>query len=102
MRDGYSGAQAAAFFEKLLDRVKRLPSVVAATLTDTVPVAVDGNPGAIFSDAAAGGERATHSARRHAVGRDYLRPPEFPSCSGAASTRKTRKMGQRQSSSAKS
>jgi predicted permease len=78
VRDGYSGAQAAAFFEKLLDRVKRLPSVVAATLTDTVPVSVDGNPGAIFSDAHAGGEKAMHVARRHAVGKDYFETAGIP------------------------
>jgi predicted permease len=78
VRGGYSGAQAAAFFEKLLDRVKRLPSVVAATLTDTVPVAVDGNPGAIFSDAHAGGEKATHTARKHAVGKEYFETAGIP------------------------
>jgi macrolide transport system ATP-binding/permease protein len=78
VRDGYSGAQATAFFDQLLDRVKRLPSVVAATLTDTVPVAVDGNPGAIFSDAGAGGEKATHSARKHAVGKDYFETAGIP------------------------
>jgi putative ABC transport system permease protein len=78
VRDGYSGTQAAAFFEKLLDRVKRLPSVVAATLTDTVPVSVDGNPGAIFSDAHAGGEKAMHAARKHAVGKDYFETAEIP------------------------
>jgi predicted permease len=77
VRDGYSGTQAAAFFEKLLDRVKRLPSVVAATLTDTVPVAMDGNTGAIFSDAHAG-EKATHSARKHAVGKDYFETAGIP------------------------
>jgi len=51
---------------------------VAATLTDTVPVAVDGNPGAIFSDAGTGGEKATHSARRHAIGRDYFETAGIP------------------------
>ncbi len=78
VRDGYSGAQAAAFCENLLDRVKRLPSVVAATLTDTVPVAVDGNAGAIFSDAHAGGAKTTHTARKHAVGKDYFETAGIP------------------------
>jgi macrolide transport system ATP-binding/permease protein len=77
-RDGYSGAQAAAFCERLLDRVKRLPSVVAATLTDTVPVSVDGNTGAIFSDADASGEKAMHPARKHAVGKDYFETAGIP------------------------
>jgi predicted permease len=78
VRDGYSGAQAAAFFQKLLDRVKRLPSVVAATLTDTVPVAMDGNTGATFSDTHAGGEKSMHSARRHTVGKDYFETAGIP------------------------
>jgi predicted permease len=43
MREGYSGTRAAAFFEKLLDRVRGIPSVTAANLTDTVPVAMNGN-----------------------------------------------------------
>ncbi|MGA2186633.1 MAG: ABC transporter permease [Bryobacteraceae bacterium] len=78
VRDGYSVAQATAFFEKLLDRVKRLPSVTAATLTDTVPVSVDGNAGALFSDARANGSRATHWAHRHVVGGDYLETAGIP------------------------
>ena len=78
VRDGYSGAQATAFFEKLLERVKRLPSVAAATLTDTVPVSRDGNPGAVFSDARAGGGKATHWARKHVVGSDYFETAGIP------------------------
>lgn len=78
VRDGYSGAQATAFFEKLLDRVKRLPAVTAATLTDTVPVAMDGNPGAIFSDAHAGGGKAMQWARKHVVGKDYFETAGIP------------------------
>ena len=72
VRDGYSGAQAAAFLEKVLDRVKHLPSVSAATLTDTVPVSVDGNAGAIFSDARASAGNAKNWARKHVVGKDYF------------------------------
>jgi predicted permease len=78
VRDGYSGDHAAAFFAQLLDRVKRLPSVTAATLTDTVPVAVDGNTGAVFSDARTGAAKVTHSARRHAVGKDYFETAGIP------------------------
>jgi predicted permease len=78
VRDGYSGTKAAAFCEQLLDRVKRLPAVVAATLTDTVPVAVDGNAGARFSDARVGAEKVTHTARKHAVGRDYFETAGIP------------------------
>jgi putative ABC transport system permease protein len=78
VRDGYSGAQATAFFEKLLERVKRLPAVTAATLTDTVPVAMDGNAGAVFSDAHAGGAQATQWAKKHIVGRDYFETAGIP------------------------
>jgi putative ABC transport system permease protein len=78
VRDGYSGAQATAFFEKLLERVKRLPSVTAATLTDTVPVSVEGNTGAVFSDTRAGAGKATHSVRKHVVGRDYFETAGIP------------------------
>src|ERR1017187_9612604 len=35
VRDGYSGEQAVVFFEKLLDRVQRLPSVTAANFTES-------------------------------------------------------------------
>src|SRR5207237_8509064 len=42
VRDGYSAGQATAFFQKLLDRVKALRSVTAATLTETVPVLLPG------------------------------------------------------------
>ena len=40
VRDGYSAAQATAFLQKLLDRVKLLPSVTSASLTETVPVSI--------------------------------------------------------------
>jgi predicted permease len=78
VRDGYSGAEAAAFFEKLLERVKRLPSVTAATLTDTVPVAMDGSTAAKFSEAQKGGGTATRWARKHVVGRDYFDTAGIP------------------------
>ncbi len=78
VRDGYSGAQAADFFDKILDRVKHLPSVVAATLTETIPVAMDGTTAAIFSDAGSGREKETHWARRHVVGKDYFETARIP------------------------
>lgn len=67
IRDGYSSVRATAFFQDLLDRVKRLPSVTAACLTDTLPVAMDGNSGVTFS---AAGE--VDWARKHIVGKDYF------------------------------
>jgi len=42
LRDGYSAQQTAAFLQKLVDRVKLLPSVTSASLTETVPVSIGG------------------------------------------------------------
>jgi putative ABC transport system permease protein len=74
VRDGYSAERAMVFFQKVLDRVKRLPSVTAACLTDTVPVATDGNAGVLFSTpgAEAGTSQELHWARKHIVGRGYF------------------------------
>src|ERR1017187_9106786 len=74
VRDGYSGARAAVFFDKLLQRVKTLPGVTSACLTDTLPVATDGNAGVRFSSAGpqAKGAPERHWARKHIVGRDYF------------------------------
>jgi putative ABC transport system permease protein len=74
VRDGHSAARAADFFEKLLQRVKVLPGIAAACLTDTVPVAVDGNSGVRFSSPGgqSDGSREAYWARKHIVGRDYF------------------------------
>ncbi|MBZ5590796.1 MAG: ABC transporter permease [Acidobacteriia bacterium] len=72
VRDGYSGERAADFFRRVLDRVKNLPSVTSACLTDTVPVAIDGSAGVTFSTRAIGDSRELYWARRHTVGRDYF------------------------------
>ena len=86
VRDGYSRDQAAAFFEKLLDRVKSLPSVTAAGLTDTVPVAMNGNLTLNVSaaGAAAGKPAATHSAKKFVVGREYFETTGLPILLGRA------------------
>jgi predicted permease len=67
VRDGYSAERAAAFLDKLLERVQALPSVVTACLTDTLPVAMDGNAGVTFTTG-----HALDSARKHIVGRGYF------------------------------
>ena len=74
VRDGYTAERAAAFFEKLLERVQRLPSVAAACLTDTLPVAIDGSPDVTFSNPGDGaaGTHELHWAPRHMVGRNYF------------------------------
>jgi len=80
VRDGYSGAQAAAFFGKLLDRVKTLPAVTAASLTETVPVSLPG-AGVRISVPGAG---TTLSAIRHVVGKDYFETTGIPILLGRA------------------
>jgi len=74
VRDGYSAERAAAFFGKLLERVQRLPSVAAACLTDTLPVAIDGSPDVTFSTPGevSGDSHELHWAPRHVVGHNYF------------------------------
>jgi putative ABC transport system permease protein len=72
VRDGYSADRAANFFQKLLDRVKTLPSVTAACVTDTVPVAMDGNAGVTFSSPGKQAAKEVNWARKHMVGREYF------------------------------
>jgi predicted permease len=72
VRDGYSGARATAFFEKLLDRVKALPSIASASLADSAPMEMIGRPGVRFSVAGAGDSKAMYGARRYYVGREFF------------------------------
>jgi macrolide transport system ATP-binding/permease protein len=74
VRDGYTAPRAVNFFDKLLDRVKSVPGIAAACLTDTVPVALDGNAGVRFAGSSAqpGTARATDWARKHVVGSGYF------------------------------
>ncbi len=67
MRDGYSGERTAAFFPKLLDRVKGLPSISGASLSDSVPMAMIGKPSVTFS-----ADHVIHSAHRFAVSKEYF------------------------------
>ncbi|MGD1071069.1 MAG: ADOP family duplicated permease [Bryobacteraceae bacterium] len=77
VRDGYSGEQSAAFLGKLLERVKALPSVTAATLTLSVPVSMPGSPVRILRPAG-GNSGALLSAFKHVVGRDYFDTTGIP------------------------
>jgi predicted permease len=82
VRDGYPPARAAAFFDRLLERLKSTRGVVAACLTDTLPVATDGNAGVQFAglhDATGSStvpcmacDEKANAARAHLVGRDYF------------------------------
>jgi len=82
VRDGYSAERATDFFQKLLDRVKTLPSITAACITDTVPVAMDGNAGVTFSSPGKRAARESNWARKHMVGRDYFATAGSPMLAG--------------------
>ena len=69
VRDGYSGERAAAFFERLLERVKTLPSITAATLTESLPVSLSG---AGINVSTTDSQRVSLRAMKHVVGRDYF------------------------------
>ncbi|HYL34350.1 MAG TPA: ABC transporter permease [Bryobacteraceae bacterium] len=83
VRDGYSAREAADFFEKLLDRVHRLPSIASASLTETVPVSMAG-AGVTFAavGTGGGGVRQMQSAGRHVVGKDYFDTTGIPILAG--------------------
>ena len=82
VRDGYSADRATAFFQKLLDRVQTLPSVTAACITDTVPVAMDGNAGVTFSSPGKRAAKEVNWARKHMVGREYFETAGSPMLAG--------------------
>jgi predicted permease len=82
VRDGYSPSRTAAFLDNLLERVKAMPGIAAACLTDTLPVATDGNAGVQFTalPGTTGSsalpcmacDQKGNVARKHMVGRDYF------------------------------
>jgi predicted permease len=82
VRDGYSAPQSAAFLQKLLDRVKLLPSVTAASLTETVPVSIGAARFRVSvpSDPA----HETRTVLRHVVGKDYFETTGIPVSAGRA------------------
>jgi predicted permease len=84
VRDGYTGPQAAAFFRKLLDRVKTLPAVESATLTDTVPMSGGGFGTVNLFTPEAGGQRTLHTAVKYVVGKEYFQTIGIPLLSGRA------------------
>src|SRR5215472_1020595 len=71
-RDGYTPERSVAFLPKLLDRVQALPSVSAASLTVSVPVAMGIDQVTFTTPGASGGARELRSAFRHIVGKDYF------------------------------
>ena len=83
VRDGYSGDQAAAFLHKLLERVKTLPTVGSATLTETIPVSL-GITGLRFSEPTSGTDHSQtlNDALKYTVGTDYFDTTGIPITQG--------------------
>ena len=83
IRDGYSGDQATAFLHKVLERVKTLPAVSSATLTETIPVSL-GITGLRFSEPTSGTDnsQALHDAMKYTVGKDYFDTTGIPIIQG--------------------
>jgi putative ABC transport system permease protein len=83
VRDGYSGDQAAAFLHKVLERVKTIPAVSSATLTETIPVSL-GITGLRFSEPISGPDnsQAVHDALKYTVSKDYFDTTGIPIMQG--------------------
>ncbi|HKU28225.1 MAG TPA: ABC transporter permease [Candidatus Sulfotelmatobacter sp.] len=83
VRDGYSGDQAVAFLHKVLERVKTMPAVSSATLTETIPVSL-GITGLRFSEPTAGtnNSQAVHDALKYTVGKEYFKTTGIPIMQG--------------------
>jgi predicted permease len=69
IRDGYSTSQAEEFYPKLLDRVKALAGVVAATWTEAIPMQPSGKM--IFTTDIDGSKRVDQ-ATKYIVGSEYF------------------------------
>jgi predicted permease len=70
IREGFSSEQTATLLRQLLDRMKGLPSISAAALTESLPMAATGH--VTFSAPIANQPRATGSATKYVVGTDYF------------------------------
>lgn len=83
VRDGHSGDQAVAFLHKVLERVKAMPAVSSATLTETIPVSL-GITGLRFTEPTPGTDysQAVHDALKYTVGKDYFDTTGIPIMQG--------------------
>lgn len=83
VRDGYSGDQAVAFLHKVLERVKTMPAVSSATLTETIPVSL-GITGLRFSEPTPGtnNSQVVHDALKYTVGKEYFNTTSIPIMQG--------------------
>jgi predicted permease len=80
VREGYTQAQAAAFFDRLLDRVKALPGISSACLTDTPPMRMSGQ--GLIPVSSADDARITMNAAQFVVSRDYFEVLGVPILTG--------------------
>ena len=76
VRDGFSGRQSEVLLRNVLDRVKLLPSISSAALTQSVPVSMPGASLQVLRPV--GGSRAITSAFKHVVGHDYFATARVP------------------------
>ncbi len=70
IRDGYSTSQAEEFYRRLLDHVRALPGVIAATWTEAIPMQPSGKMN--FATEIDGSKRVDQ-ATKYIVGADYFR-----------------------------
>lgn len=69
IRDGYSTSQAEEFYPKLLDHVKALPGVVAATWTEAIPMQPSGK---LTFTTETNSSKRVNQATKYIVGSDYF------------------------------
>jgi putative ABC transport system permease protein len=79
VRDGYPSEKVGDFLEKLLERVQALPTVAAATLTESIPVSLPNR----FLSLSVPSDRIGHSdivdaVASHVVGKDYFDTTRVP------------------------
>jgi predicted permease len=89
VRDGLSAQQAQTFLPTLLDRVRTLPGIDSACLTDTLPVAMDLAPLVRFlvPGSGAGKTRVHGAAVKQVVGADYFETIGIPMLQGRSFNR---------------
>jgi predicted permease len=75
-RDGIPAAQSADLLHRMLDRVKALPSITAATLTVSVPVSIAEASIKVLRPGF--DSRQLLGVRKHVVGRDYFQTIGIP------------------------
>lgn len=82
IRDGYTPGQARDFFSRLTDRLRRLPGVASASISDDVPMTMIGHPSTRF--VTRDHRKIVQSARRYAVSREFFETIGIPIVRGRA------------------